>query len=89
MLENAFKHGVEPSRVPVQVEIITSVAEHRLNLRVRNTGELRRPGSGGVGLRNGQERLRLLFGAAAHLELLQQQGWVEARVTLPLQVTPA
>jgi peptidoglycan/LPS O-acetylase OafA/YrhL/two-component sensor histidine kinase len=60
LLENAFKHGVEPSRIAVQVEIIAHAADDHLHLQVRNTGELCSSDSGGVGLRNGQERLRLL-----------------------------
>jgi hypothetical protein len=89
LLENAFKHGVEPSRITVQIEIMVHTAEGQLHVQVRNTGELRGRSGTGVGLRNGQERLRLLFGAAGRLELLQDHDWVEAHVTLPLQVHAA
>jgi hypothetical protein len=83
LLENAFKHGVEPSRVPVRIEIGAQAAEGRLQLWVRNTGTLHSDSGSGVGLRNGRERLRLLFDAQASLELRQDQAWVEAQVRLP------
>jgi hypothetical protein len=35
-------------------------------------------------LRNSRERLRLLFGERAQLELRQDQAWVEAHLRLPL-----
>ncbi len=87
LLENAFKHGVEKSRELVQVEITSYAADGRLHLLVRNVGTLHPGSEGGVGLRNGRERLRLLFGDCASLELLQVGNWVEARVVMPLQRT--
>jgi len=84
LLENAFKHGVEKSREPVQVEIAGHQADGSLHLVVRNTGLLTHDASSGVGLRNGRERLRLLFGEAARLELQQDGGWVTAHVVMPL-----
>jgi len=86
LLENAFKYGVEPSRVPVRIEIVAQRLEDCLQLRVRNTGTIQPRGGGGVGLRNGQERLRLLFGESACLELRQNQEWVDAQVMLPWRV---
>jgi two-component sensor histidine kinase len=85
LLENAFKHGVEPSRTTVRVEIVVRAIGTELHLWVRNTGVLRTQDAGGVGVRNGRERLRLLFGEAARLELRQHEDWVEAHVRLPLQ----
>jgi hypothetical protein len=84
LLENAFKHGVEKSREPVQVEISARADADTLRLVVRNTGVLHEIANG-VGLSNSRERLRLLFGAAASLELEQTEGWVSAQVCMPLQ----
>jgi hypothetical protein len=84
LLENAFKHGVEKSREPVQVEIAAYTSDGLLHLVVRNTGTLHDTATG-VGLRNSRERLRLLFGEAAQLQLRQTNDWVSAQVTMPLQ----
>lgn len=85
LLENAFKHGVEPSRVAVEVEITGHAADGILHLQVRNTGTLRQTSGSGVGLRNGRERLRLLYGAAAQLQLTDGDGWVTAHAAFPLE----
>lgn len=86
LLENAFKHGVERSREPVQIEIESRVDDARLQISIRNTGSVLMPDHPeGVGLRNCRERLNVLYADAASLQLTQNTGGVEARVTLPLR----
>ena len=84
LLENAFKHGVEKSREPVHIEVSAQASHGQLHLVVRNTGTLHDTASG-VGVRNSRERLRLLFGEAALLELRQTGNWVTAHVSMPVQ----
>jgi LytS/YehU family sensor histidine kinase len=84
LLENAFKHGVERSRDAVQIEIAARRDGERLHIAIRNTGStLGTDRSEGVGLRNCRERLSVLYGDAAKLELVQLPDAVEASVTLP------
>lgn len=53
---------------------------------VRNTGPtLARDYRDGVGLRNCRERLNVIYGAAASLQMLSDGDAVMAKVTLPLQ----
>jgi hypothetical protein len=86
LLENAFKHGVERSRDAVQVEINARRDGDRMHIAIRNTGSLLTADRHeGVGLRNCRERLSVLYGDAAKLELTQLPGAVEASVTLPWQ----
>jgi hypothetical protein len=86
LLENAFKHGVERSREAVRIEIEGRRDGDRLHIAVRNTGSTLSGGSPeGVGLRNCRERLAVLYGDAASLELRQLPDAVEAAVTLPWQ----
>ena len=86
LLENAFKHGVERSRDTVQIEIAARRDSERLHLAIRNTGSMLGPDRAeGVGLRNCRERLSVLYGDAAKLELIQLADGVEASVTLPWQ----
>jgi LytS/YehU family sensor histidine kinase len=89
LLENAFKHGVERSGRAEMVKITVKRADTALHISIRNTGStLSEQRSGGIGIRNCRERLRMLYGADASLELMEQDGAVEARLTLPLNELP-
>ena len=87
LLENAFKHGVERSRDAVRIEVEGRREGERMHIAIRNTGS----DSGGadrqegVGLRNCRERLSVLYGDAAQMQLTQLPDAVEASVTLPWQ----
>jgi LytS/YehU family sensor histidine kinase len=86
LLENAFKHGVERSRDAVRIEIEARREGEQLHISIRNTGSILGPDrQEGVGLRNCRERLSVLYGDAAKLQLTQVADAVEASVTLPWQ----
>lgn len=86
LLENAFKHGVERSVGPVSIEISARLDGGSLLVIVRNTGStLARDYRDGVGLRNCRERLNVIYGAAANLQMLSDNDAVMAKVTLPIQ----
>jgi hypothetical protein len=86
LLENAFKHGVERSRDAVRIEIEARRQGEQLHIAIRNTGSiLGSDRQEGVGLRNCRERLSVLYGDAAKLQLTQVADAVEASVTLPWQ----
>lgn len=86
LLENAFKHGVERSRDVVRIDIQASREGDKIHVAVRNSGSvLAADRREGVGLRNCRERLGVLYGEAAQLQLKQLSGEVEAAVTLPWQ----
>ena len=84
LLENAFKHGIERTRIRVCVEIIARREADSLVLIVRNTGTMVAENvREGIGLRNCRERLRVIYGGAAVLSLSEKTGIVEASVSLP------
>lgn len=84
LLENAFKHGVEHTRVRVHVEVVARREAGTLVLVVRNTGSgLPENLREGVGLRNCRERLKVIYGDAAVLSLQQSDGAVDASICLP------
>jgi len=86
LLENAFKHGVERSREAVSIEVDARREGERMHIAIRNTGSILGPDrQEGVGLRNCRERLSVLYGDAAQLQLAQLPDAVEASVTLPWQ----
>jgi hypothetical protein len=84
LVENAVKHGVEPSIGPCALRIGARRVENRVELTVANQGRLvEASGSTRVGLANTSKRLSLLFGPDASCTLAERDGWVLAHVVLP------
>jgi two-component system sensor histidine kinase AlgZ len=86
LAENALKHGIANLPGGGEVAIHAYLKERQLEVVITNPGSLcSRVNATAVGLNNARERLRLIYGAAASLSLLDEPGrGVEARVTLPL-----
>jgi len=91
LTENAIKHGIEPR--PQGGDIDVSVERHGADLwlTVADTGAgfTNKPSDSGIGLTNIRERLQLLYGTAATLELeANEPRGFRARIVLPV-VAPA
>lgn len=87
LVENAIKHGIEPSCSPAEIMLSLRARDGRLQLRVADTGvglDAAGTGSSGVGLANLRAQLALLHGDAAGLSLEENEphGFV-ATVDLP------
>jgi two-component system sensor histidine kinase AlgZ len=89
LVENAIKHGIAALSGGGEIAIQAERHDGVLRIDVWNDGRLlalERPG--GIGLRNTRERLALLYGAQASLELFAMQPEkVCARLTLPFEET--
>jgi two-component sensor histidine kinase len=84
LLENAFKHGVERSVGPVSITISAKLEGEALVVAISNTGStLAADVRDGVGLGNCRERLNVIYGGAARLEMTSHRDLVTARVTVP------
>lgn len=85
LLENAFRHAVEPRSAPTHLCVRARVLGERLRLEVEDDGGvLPDQPAFGVGLSNLSQRLALRYGAAAALTLAPRpQGGVVARIELP------
>jgi len=84
VLENAFKHGVERSREPVTIRIDAKRRDDVLHVTIRNSGAtLAATPEMGIGLRNCRERLELIYGQRASLQLAQDGDDIAARLTIP------
>jgi LytS/YehU family sensor histidine kinase len=84
LLENSFKHGVERSVGPVSIGVDAHRERGRIVLEIRNTGSaLPVEHREGVGLRNCRERLQVIYGNEATLQLIGDADSVIAKVTLP------
>jgi LytS/YehU family sensor histidine kinase len=87
MVENAIKHGIAPLKEGGTLRIAARVVEKDLVLQVVNPrpADTTTAESGGVGLKNSSERLRLMFGSRASLRLdLSQPGQATAEIRLPV-----
>ncbi len=84
LVENAVKHGVEPSMGPCRVAIEARRVNDQVLLSVANQGSLAgNSASTRLGLANASKRLGLLFGERASCRLAENDGWVTATVVLP------
>jgi sensor histidine kinase YesM len=85
IVENAVKHGIAELPRGGVLSITATLQDDALTVEVRNP----RPGTQtyateGIGLRNAAERLRLLFGTAAQLQLdLSQPHFALTRIRIP------
>ncbi len=91
LVENAVKYGISTRPEGGEIAIVARREHDALRLRVSNPGELApaaaagAPASTGLGLRNAAERLRLLFGDRASLQLrADAPALVVAEAVLPL-----
>jgi sensor histidine kinase YesM len=93
LLENAYKHGVERNTNPVFISVAAARAGDSLQVRIHNTGSslsAEPPATGGVGISNCRERLRLLYGTSAQLRVEDDgAGGVQAVVMLPCPTAAA
>ena len=71
LVENAIKHGIAALKEGGTLRLTARVANGALLLRVENPrpADTATPGVPGVGMHNARERLRLLFGGRASLQL--------------------
>lgn len=82
ILENAIKHGENDADGIRRVTVGASTSDHRLILRVANSGTLGGRTTDGVGLRLTKSRLAHMYGDAQTFDLSQRDGNVEARISI-------
>jgi len=89
VVENAIKHGIAELPAGGDLRIVAALRGGTLHIDVENTRpekteRIFRSGGEGVGLDNAAERLRLLFGAKANLDLdLSRVEVAVARIRIP------
>ena len=81
LVENAIKHGLAPYAQPGMLRVEVGLQAGTLLMDVSNRGKLgERGANGGIGLRNLERRLHLMYPDRASLDLAQSGEWVRARV---------
>ncbi|RUL69469.1 sensor histidine kinase [Dyella choica] len=84
LLENAFKHGVEPTVAQVRIKISVRREDDALEIVIKNSGSRLAPEQrDGLGLRNCRERLDIIYGNMASLRVSNADDGVAARVSIP------
>ncbi len=86
LVENAVKHGIAPRTEGGDLSVHAAVDDAGLTIRVENPGHLaeRNGGAPPLGLHNIRERLRLLYGERASLDLVDRDtDRVAAIVRIP------
>ena len=92
LVENAIKHGMRRAPFVLRLRIHAARDGDDLQLEVANTGRLKtpapatpaEPSTDGIGLPNLRQRLELIYRGRARLTLAEADGWVLARIRLPL-----
>ena len=92
LVENAIRHGIEPSANQGVVRVIVQPLGGRLLVTVEDNGaglsnkENERGGGAGIGLQNLRSRLQSLYGAGQKINFgPQAEGGVTVRVEIPLR----
>jgi signal transduction histidine kinase len=93
LVENAIKHGVAPSREPIEVKIRAGIENGDLCIRIANDvprilTDLRFGGGTGVGLLNVERRLHAVYGSAATLKSERLDNSYVATIRIP-DINPA
>jgi signal transduction histidine kinase len=86
LVENAVRHGIDPAEDGGRIDIDVQRRGDRCIIRVSDSGVGLRPGGGGLGtgLSTLRERLQLMFGGAAQLQVTAQEPrGVCAELVLP------
>lgn len=75
LVENVFKHGINPDGLPTHLEIRASCSGERLALEIADDGPGTSASAGtGTGISNVEGRLRSRYGEQAWLEVQSQPG---------------
>jgi sensor histidine kinase YesM len=91
LVENAIKHGPDASNDAVSITVRAEQRGDRLVLSVVDNGQgcasiEAALSGGGIGLRNIRERLRLLYGDAAHMQISSPAGrGFHVELSLPIE----
>lgn len=90
LIENAVKHGLEQIKEGGLIRVNAAREGEDIALSVANNVPLKRLVSDcntGIGLKNIRQRLSLLYGNRATLEVSQKQDLFEVQITLPAEQT--
>lgn len=88
LVENGIKHGISKLKDGGLIQIKTKVENDRLKIHIRNSGHFQLNGakktSGGMGLENTRQRLKLIYGDEASFRILTESNtFVLTEIVIP------
>jgi hypothetical protein len=87
-VENAFKHGLQSGRSPVEISVSLRLEPGALTFRVENSAapesKEKKPGSKGIGIDNTRHRLELLYPGNHHLQIQREPDRFRVELELKL-----
>lgn len=84
LVENCVKHGISSLTQGGIVSVKTTIENDILQIQIRNSGQFHRNGRRGLGLTNTVQRLKLLYGDAAHLRIgNENNNFVLTEIKIP------
>ncbi len=88
LVENGIKHGVSKLKEGGIIQIKTRVENDRLKIHIRNSGHFQLNGAkkttGGLGLENTRQRLKLIYGDEASFRILTENNtFVLTEIIIP------
>jgi two-component system, LytTR family, sensor kinase len=87
LLENAIKHGVHESTEPINIEVHSKSDGRFLNITIRNNydSEVKAKKSSGIGIKNIQQRLQLIYGRSDLFRCENTGNVFEVNLSFPQQ----
>ncbi len=90
LIENAIKHGMQTSALPLQIKMSAGFRNGSLRLEVANTGCWSQPSATGLslckgtgtGLENVRQRLEQIYPGRHRFEVFERDGWVHAKLDI-------
>lgn len=88
LVENAVKHGMQTSPLPLNIFVCTKVSDHTLQIEVKNTGKwLDKENKGntrstGIGLKNIQLRLEHSYPGNHTFEIIKEPDFVKVSINI-------
>jgi LytS/YehU family sensor histidine kinase len=88
LVENGIKHGISRLTAGGIIQVKTMVDKGRLKVMIRNSGHLvngvKKNKTGGIGLRNTVQRLKLLYGDEASFRIVNENdNFVLTEIVIP------
>ena len=88
LIENGIKHGISKLTQGGVIQLRTKVSDDHLKIHIRNSGKFilnaNRSKSGGLGLENTRQRLKLIYGDEASFRILtENDNFVLTEVIIP------
>ncbi len=87
LVENGIKHGISKLKAGGVIQMKTSVRNDRLTVQLRNSGQYvngSKRNSGGLGLENTRQRLKLIYGDKASFRIMSENDtFVLTEIEIP------